>query len=202
MLPTTTEPAALQLDNESKPFGCFKNTIRLLGGTYLDLLNPQPDQFTLSDIAGALSKICRFGGQVPLFYSVAEHCVHAANIAIEDGHDSKTCAAVLMHDAAEAFLGDIVKPLKVMLPEYAELERRMEEVIGAKFGIDWIAAKDVICEIDRAMLIAERKTLFIPDGVKWHGEDEARVVEVYFRGWLPWVGNSNFLDLACRLHLT
>lgn len=100
-------------------FGCVKNTIRVRSGLYFDLLDPQPDQFTLSDIAGALSKICRFGGQIDYFYSVAEHSVHCFDQADRDGASPAVCRLALFHDAAEAFIGDVVKPLKVMLPEYA-----------------------------------------------------------------------------------
>mgnify|MGYP000629654760 FL=1 len=56
-------------------FGCVNNTIRLVSGHYLDLANPMPDQFEIDDIAGGLSRICRFGGQCPQFYSVAEHSI-------------------------------------------------------------------------------------------------------------------------------
>ncbi len=53
-------------------FGCGANTIKLRSGKYLDLKDPQPDQFDFEDIAGALAKICRFGAQCNEFYSVAE----------------------------------------------------------------------------------------------------------------------------------
>lgn len=104
----------------AKPaFGCVGNTIRLRSGLYLNLADPRPEQFTFGDIAGALSKICRFGGQIERLYSVAEHCVHCCDLARREGQNLDTQAAALMHDAAEAFCGDVVKPLKIMLPRFS-----------------------------------------------------------------------------------
>ncbi len=194
-------PLALSLAEKQEttmpPFGCYKNTIRLRSGRYFDLLDPQPDQFTLGDIAGALSKICRFGGQINEFYSVAEHSVHCAeNVII-----AEVSAAALMHDAAEAFCGDVVKPLKVMLSEYAAIEARVEKVIGQKFGIDFAKHHDAVRDIDRAMLIAERKHFFTSDNVVWTGEKEVRTINVVFRASCPYSAEMNFLAKAGELGL-
>lgn len=180
-------------DPEDAAFGCVKNTIRVQSGTYLDLLDPKPEQFTIGDIAGALSRICRFGGQVPVFYSVAEHLLHCAGIAYADGLRPSVRMAVLMHDAAEAFCGDVVKPLKVMLRDYAAIESRVEDAIALKFEIDFVAHKDAVREIDRAMLIAERRALFSADTVEWTGENDVRIVHVDFPCWTPKEAESRFL---------
>lgn len=158
-------------------FGCVGTTIRLRSGCYLDLLDPRPKHFTFADIAGALSKLCRFGGQINSFYSVAEHSFHCAHLAMLDGHSVDVQRAVLMHDAAEAFIGDIVKPLKLQLPQVAAIERRIENVIAAKYGaLGFAAYKSIIREIDQAMLIHERRQLFSNDEVTWAGENETRKV--------------------------
>lgn len=183
-------------------FGCVANTMTLRSGTYFDLNDPQPDQFTLADIAGALSKICRFGGQINHWYSVAEHSVHCAALALKDGQSKWTCQAVLMHDAAEAFLGDVVKPLKIMLPEYLEIEKRVERVIAAKFWIDFKSHAKVIHEIDHAMLIAERRQLFGADGVHWEGEDSVRTVPLFTKNWPHQEAEIEFLDMAKFLEIT
>lgn len=183
----------------SKTFGCVKNTIRLRSGRYFDFLDPQPDQFTFSDITGALSKICRFGGQCPRFYSVAEHCWHCAGVAETDGLSPVTQIACLLHDATEAFCGDVVKPLKIMLPDYAQIEARVQTAIANKFSVDFEAESGAVREIDWAMLIAERRGLFSPDTVKWHGEDEVRRLSVPFFCWQPNYAESAFCNLAGRL---
>ena len=166
-------------------FGCVANTIRLRSGKYLDLRDPQPDQFTFADIAGALAKLCRFGGQCEWFYSVAEHSYHCAKQAAADGQCLETQAACLLHDAAEAFIGDIVKPLKIMLPEYLVIERRLEAVIFEKFLVQFHREESVVREIDRAMLVAERRFLFSRDAVEGHGENDVRRLTVEFKRWKP-----------------
>lgn len=181
-------------------FGCINNTIKLRSGSYFDFLDPQPDQFTLDDIAGALSKICRFGGQIDQFYSVAEHSVHCALVAFGDELSIEACQAVMMHDAAEAFTGDMVKPLKVMMPDFKVVEQRVERAIERKFGIDLRAHTDVIREIDHGMLIAERHRLFeSPDNVTWTGEDQARKLRVSFNLWSPADAEIAFIALAREL---
>jgi hypothetical protein len=180
----------------TEAFGCVKNTIRLRSGGYFDFLDPQPEQFTLDDIAGALAKICRFGGQCPTFYSVAEHSVHCCRQAAKDGHTLEAQVAVLLHDAAEAFCGDVVKPLKIMLPQYSEIEQRVENAIGAALGIDFNCHAEVIREIDHAMLIAERRAIFGADGVMWFGENDVRRLDVGFQFWLPEIAEAVFLATA------
>jgi len=185
-----------------KAFGCVRNTIRLRSGRYFDLADPKPDQFTLADIAGALSKICRFGGQVGKFYSVAQHSVLCADQAMLDGLPLSVRRAALMHDAAEAFTGDIVKPLKVMLPEFAEIERRVEYVVNLKYGLltgpyDW----DRVKEIDRAMLMAERRMLFSADQVEWTGERDVRRIELAAECYPPEAAERAFLKAAAALSI-
>lgn len=179
--------------------GCVNSTIRLRSGSYFDLLNPQPEQFTLQDIAGALSKICRFGGQCPRFYSVAEHCVHCYRQAVKDDRSPNELAAILFHDSPEAFCGDVVKPLKLLLPEYSVIEKRVEDAIGAALGINFGVHAPAIREIDHAMLIAERRALFSADGVKWFGEDEVRQLKVDFWCWQPEVAEQIFISCASQI---
>ena len=105
-------------------------TILLRSGTYFDFENPKGSAITIHDIANALSHICRFTGHCHTFYSVAEHSVHCSNLVPE-----KDAYAALMHDAAEAVMGDVSRPLKSLLPDYKRIEKRVEEAILAKFGL-------------------------------------------------------------------
>lgn len=178
-------------------FGCVGSTIKLRSGRYIDLANPSPDDIDIADIAGALSKICRFGGQCPVFYSVAEHCCRAAFLAEKRGHPPGVVAAVLMHDAAEAYLGDIVKPLKNLLPEYRVLESRMEAAIRTRFGLE--RHDEIVRDIDRTMLISEKHALFGDDGVRWEGQDGIEIVEIGTWRWGHVFGNEMFNSSASRL---
>ena len=169
----------------SAAFGCVGTTIRLQSGKYLDLRNPSPDQFDLMDVAGALSKICRFGGQIDRFYSVAQHSYLCSKVGEQDGLPIETQVALLFHDAAEAFVGDMVKPLKQMLPEFSSIELRIESAIAEKWQIDFVREEFSVKKIDREMLIAERRRLFSPDAVKWTGEDEVRRIRPDIPLWFP-----------------
>ena len=179
-------------------FGCNGNTIRTRSGGWFDYANPQQDQFTLEDIAGGLSKVCRYGGQCSSFYSVAEHSFHCACAA----EDLKLCAsaqlAVLMHDAAEAFIGDMPKPLKIMLPDFSALEEKIEGIIAGKFGIDFDGNYRVIRQIDREMLICEKKQLFTND-TPWRGEAGTRELKIMVECWTPAKAEVFFMRRANRL---
>jgi hypothetical protein len=180
----------------NEAFGCVKNTIRLRSGRYLDLADPRPDQFTFADIAGGLSKICRFGGQIERFYSVAEHSVHCCELAERDGRCIDTQVAVLMHDAAEAFIGDVVKPLKIMLPDYARVERAVEAAVAEKFMIDFDRESVYVREVDHAILIAERNELFFRDNVTWTGEESVRKISIGVQCWSPQYAEVQFKKRA------
>lgn len=175
---------------------CVKNTIRLRSGLWFDFQDPRAEQVSLEDIAGSLSKLCRFGGHGNRFYSVAEHSYHCAMQAAEDGLAIAAQVAVLFHDASEAYAGDVVKPLKVMLPDYEEIESRVEASIAERFKIDFERHRATIREIDRSMLIAERNAMFSEDGTEWTGEHEVRPLEVQFQFWQPHVAEAKFTRLA------
>jgi 5'-deoxynucleotidase YfbR-like HD superfamily hydrolase len=97
----------------------------------VSLTNPKEQEIDIKDIANALSKICRFGGHTHQFYSVAQHCVLVSYF----GNDYPL--EKLMHDASEAYLGDVIKPLKNLLAaSYANIETVFETVIAQKFQLN------------------------------------------------------------------
>lgn len=111
-------------------------------GQQVSLLHPSPEQISLEDIAKALSKLCRFGGQLNSFYSVAQHSVLVCQLA-----PAELRAYALMHDATEAYVGDVIKPLKVVIGDvYRQVEERFHRAICERFGFDagakeWEAVK-------------------------------------------------------------
>lgn len=175
-----------------------RTTIRLCSGRYFDLADPKPDQFTLADIAAGLSKICRYNGQIDRFYSVAEHSVWCAIQAAVDGHPTTCVAATLMHDSPEAFVGDVCRPLKRMLSNYADIERRAEAVIWGKYDLP-TEFGTVVAEIDNAMLIAEKRVMFSRDDVVWQSEANTRTLITPFAHWTPAEAQERFLEWATRL---
>ena len=112
--------------------------IDLLDGRTLDLFNPDPNEIRIEEIANALSKICRFGGQCYHIYSVAQHSIASASTAYVATEDPELTLAVLMHDSAEAYCGDIITPIKRYLGDvYTDIEKSIETAIGKKFDIDF-----------------------------------------------------------------
>ena len=128
-------------------------TILLASGNYFDFLAPEQSTFTINDIAHGLAHICRFGGQCSRFYSVAQHSVIASKEV--PGPDAY---AALMHDAAEAFVGDMAKPLKDLCPEYREVEKRVEAAVFHRFHVQ-MPLPPSVKEIDTVMLATEQREL-------------------------------------------
>ena len=118
---------------------------------------------SIEDIAHGLSMLCRFNGQCTKFYSVAEHSVHVSyEIAPE------LALVGLLHDAAEAYLGDVPSPLKGQLVEFKSFEDDMEAAIGKKFDIDHALFKGK--ELKRAdvqLLIDEKAVVMIEAPEPW-----------------------------------
>jgi len=106
-------------------------------GKHLDFLNPDPKDICIEDIATGLSNIPRWGGQVNPFYSVAEHCLimDRAYRGMTDKPDKEVRRAILLHDATEAYMGDIPRPLKAELPDYRRIEKCLDIIIKLTFGI-------------------------------------------------------------------
>lgn len=175
-------------------FGCINHTIKVAAGHYFDLANPRQSDIDLVSIAGALSRICRFGGHVPVFYSVAEHCVHAAGLCLAEGLQEHALS-VLLHDASEAYCGDIVKPLKTMLPEYRKIESRIQNTVNAKF-LSWPPDDAIIKRFDHLMLKAEKVHFWPDDTEEWPDFAGLPMPDVKISCWTPEFAESTFLKLA------
>lgn len=131
----------------------WPGTIRTASGQYVALLLPDPATINLADIAQALSHVCRFAGHLPGFYSVAEHSLHVSAQLRRTYGDPTIAIAGLLHDATEAYLGDMVRPLKQAMPAYQEVEARMARAIEARFALAPFTLDDArVKAIDSAIL--------------------------------------------------
>lgn len=133
------------------------NEILTNSGLWFDFLNPKPDQVCLHDIAHSLSRCCRYGGHTDNHYSIAQHSVFVANKLKKDGATLDTQLAGLLHDAHEAYIGDIVSPLKALLPEIKLLEHKIDKAIFKALGVKSNKANwDAVHAADKWMYEYER----------------------------------------------
>lgn len=130
-------------------------------------VSPHPEDFDILDIAHSLSLQCRFNGHCLCFYSVAEHCVRCAEYLEVKTGSFMLAFWGLLHDAAEAYLGDIVRPLKLHLPEYEKIEENVAKtLIVDKFKLPWPMPPEVR-DADDILLSTEKRDLLCPNPEQW-----------------------------------
>ncbi|MBV5313677.1 MAG: hypothetical protein JZU47_10300 [Prolixibacteraceae bacterium] len=113
--------------------------IQTLSGKQFSLFEPRPEMVDIKDIAAGLANKGHFSGLTPSFFSIAQHSVMVCDefAAFEPQVDPGLKLLALLHDAAEAYVGDMIKPLKVRIPQFAEIEENILKVICAKYGLDY-----------------------------------------------------------------
>lgn len=134
--------------------------IGLAGGGRVDLLEPRPEQFAIEDIAIGLSRTPRFNGHTERFYSVAQHSLLASELVYPEH-----ALAALLHDASEAYMADVNRPLKDLLLNYREIESRLMTAIAERFGFAW-PLPPAVKQIDDRLLVTEKR-LLQPHGPAW-----------------------------------
>jgi hypothetical protein len=122
-------------------------------GSVFQLGDLENNVYLIEDIATSLAKQCRYNGNCRYFYSVAQHSVLASRVA-----QGKHKLAALLHDASEAYIGDIITPVKRALPGLVEYEDKLHAAIFAHFGLSF-PMDPAIHEIDRRMLRTEMNLL-------------------------------------------
>lgn len=169
-------------------------------GRRFPLATPLPGDVNRYDLAHALANLCRFGGHCR-FFSVAQHCVQVAELV-----EPEQRLAALLHDAHEAYLGDVVRPLKKMLgPEYADLASGCDAAICDHFRLDRLAIHAAaIRHADELALAVEAANLLsggMAEVATWPGFgpllDEARrrgILLQRLRTWPPGEAELVFLD--------
>lgn len=141
----------------------MKQEITTYSGKCIDLLSPKISDIEIIDIAIGLSNECRWASQTPFHYSVASHSLLVA-ARTETKRDR---LLALLHDATEAYLKDIPKPLKNLLPEYQKIEQIFSDIIHEKFGLILSNKdKDYLKKIDLAVQDYEYENIFVKRNLK------------------------------------
>lgn len=161
-------------------------------GRIVYLQHPDPADILIEDIAHALSHICRYTGHVREFYSVAQHSCY-----VSDYCPSYYKMWGLLHDASEAYLGDVSAPLKSLLPEYRVLEEVWMGILAIKFDLPWEVGRHTPLNVsyyDACALHNEVARLFpidIPDST-WRAEGKA-LEGLTIEPWSPDIAEWEFL---------
>ena len=172
--------------------------IQTASGLKFPLMEIDRNAILIEDIAHALSMLCRFNAQCLRFYSVAEHCVHVS-------HEIRPDLALigLMHDAAEAYLGDVPGPLKKQLTQFQVIENNLMAAIAAKFGFVLPEdGSDDARELKRAdvqLLVDEKAVIMAPEPEPWPPNAPSVKNASRIECWPPEVAKANFLHHFAEL---
>lgn len=160
----------------------LSNWIQTVSGGMVFPMAPDPREINIEDIAHSLAMQCRFNGHCREFYSVAQHSV------IVSRHCHRFPLLGLMHDAAEAYVGDIVRPIKLQIKAFSELEKTVWRSIAAELGRLPLRAstaeRDEVLRMDAAVLATELRDLMAPPPRPWAGSQnplEEVIVPVEWR---------------------
>lgn len=186
------------MDRTANRKGDWCQTYR--GGLFWPL-DPRADEVDPLDIAHALSLMCRFNGHCLRFYSVAEHSVRVSEETakyVGGQQDRWVQLAGLLHDAAEAYVADIVRPLKRFLPGYGEIENRVQAAVWQRFGVPVDAqVSSVVKKCDNILLATEARDLMAPPPVAWHLDEKPSKRTI--RPWSPAEAEHSFLARLAEL---
>jgi hypothetical protein len=140
--------------------------IQTFSGRKFSLIDPQPEDVDIGDVIDALGKIVRFGGHCHGTYTVLQHSVHVAELCNQEFRFDG-----LMHDAPEAYYGDITRPMKIVLRELSngrtdEWMARIDRVVSEALGYQW-PTPEAVKYVDAIMLASEARDLMGPPPEPW-----------------------------------
>ncbi len=182
-----------------------KNAMQTFTGKMFDVFDPDPNEIDIFDIAHHLSLMTRFNGACKWFYSIAQHSVKCSNQAVDYHYprpsEEKLALALLMHDAAEAYVGDIVRPIKRKITDFSVVENGVLDAINMRFDLPLVAEiagyKKALKEVDNRMLLTEKLQL-MNSNVRWAIEDMFEPYDLKLEVWQPKAAEMMFLSAFAR----
>lgn len=172
---------------EVNTIGNHRDCVATYSGKLLSIENPDPDLICIEDIAHGLAMTARFGGQCRKFYSVAEHCCVVHDLIQNAGGTGGYAFAGLMHDAAEAYIGDLVRPIKSRqeLMMFRNIEARIQAAIERRFDVlHGSAVAEVVRAADNIACRAEAHLLMEGQGELWDwGETPLVPIKMQPHSW-------------------
>lgn len=160
-------------------------------------LQPSSVGLSIIDIAHALSNQCRYSGHVAWFYSTAQHCCLLADYCIAQGLSPLVALQLLMHDAAEAYLVDVPRPVKQFMPQYRQWDHAVNVVIRDWMNWGSLPLPDVQDDFDSRIIVDERLALMSRSGNDWGHRGEALGVKI--ERWSPEKAEREFLTRYAAL---
>ena len=155
-------------------------------------LDPRPEEVSIEDIAHALAHTCRFGGHSEVFYSVGQHSLIVSELCSPEHR-----LEGLLHDATEAYCGDMVQPLKRFMPEFQKAEETLYRCIAQKFGLPPIIDEEVK-HFDKVALMTEHRDLLKKPPASW-GYVHIRPLDAHIYPLDARAAESEFLYRFSRL---
>lgn len=201
----------LVLNNSGEADVCgYQKAVRRYRGPHVEtysgrpfyIFNPKKKDIFYQDIAHGLSLLCRYNGATRKFYSVAEHSINVSYAVPKED-----ALWGLLHDAAEAYIGDMVRPLKKHIPEFSRIEDDILKAVAEKYGLPEDIPKSVI-EADTRILFDEREYLMqkrTSTSIKWDiDKTELRPLGIAISGYKPElvekIFNSRLRELVFANH--
>jgi hypothetical protein len=160
-------------------------------GVEFYIYDPRPEDIHVQDIAHALAMQCRFNGHCRSFYSVAEHSVRVAMLLIDEETDAVAFWG-LMHDASEAYCGDMVRPMKRGMPEFRAVEAKLTAAICTRFRLDPIEPPAVKVA-DNRLLATERRDLMGWPPKPYRVDEGCQPLAAAITPWPPEIAEREFL---------
>lgn len=169
-------------------------------GVLHNLADLNPYEINIETIATGLANQCRYNGQVKKFYSVAEHCVLLTRFCKKASYAEECQKMILLHDAAEAYCGDIIRGLKEKLPQFIDLENQIIKKIFTRFGLSYLPDQPWLKDLDVRICKDEMKVLMELTDPKlraWAFADDCLGVRI--KNWSPEQAAEEFLKECRRL---